>query len=383
MRGIERPAKVRWTHPFLGPLKPLEQNAAHQTFIDIAEDHHNPEEVEKILSLTDNMPLAINLMAHLVDVEGCSQILSCWEQEKTSLISEGYDKISNLDLSISLSLSSPRIKSVPHSQDLLSLLSMLPDGLSDIELLQSKFPIEDIRNCKTALIRTALAYLDEKKQLKVLVPIREYMGKTHPPRNELLKPLLKHFHELLELHNDFNGTEMNSATVGQISLNLANIQSLLQNGLQKDHPDLTDNVFSALNLNIFSRITGRGSMSLLGQLHKILPHLCDHRFEVEFITELFFSSISSSIYNPETLVAQALEHFEYFDDSDLKCRPTFYTLSMKTDFSGFKVNSMSVLHTMHTITQHTVPLFLMPWIFVTGLYCWQLDLATQKDIPKH
>jgi hypothetical protein len=174
------------------------------------------------------------------------------------VISEGYGKKSNLDVSISIPLSSPRIKAVPHAQELLSLLSMLPDGLSDVELLQSKLPIEDIRNCKATLIRTALAYLDDKKQLKALVPIREYVRKTHPPRNELIKPLFKHFHELLKLHKDFSGTEMNSATVGRISSNLANIQSLLQNGLQKDHPDLTDNVFSALYLNVFSRITGRG-----------------------------------------------------------------------------------------------------------------------------
>ncbi|KAJ7312637.1 P-loop containing nucleoside triphosphate hydrolase protein, partial [Mycena albidolilacea] len=231
MRGAERPSKVQWTRPFLLPLQPLEQVAAYQTLIDIAEDHHNPGEVDRVLSLTDNMPLAINLIAHLVDVEGCSSVLSRWEEERTSLISDGYDKRSNLDLSISLSLSSPRIKAVPHSEELLSLLSMLPDGLSDVELLHSKLPIEDIRDCRTTLIRTSLAYLDEKKQLKALVPIREYMRKTHPPKNELLKPLFKHFHELLELHMDFYGTEVISATVGQISSNLANIQSLLRNGL--------------------------------------------------------------------------------------------------------------------------------------------------------
>ncbi|KAJ7702138.1 P-loop containing nucleoside triphosphate hydrolase protein, partial [Mycena metata] len=231
MRGAERPSKVNWTRPFLLPLHPLDKNAAHQTFIDIAEDHHNAEEVDKILSLTDNMPLAINLIAHLVDVEGCSSVLSRWEAERTSVISEGYDKKSNLDVSISLSLSSPRINAVPHAQQLLSLLSMLPDGLSDVELLQSKLPIEDIWNCKTTLIRTALAFLDEKKRLKTLLPIRQYMQKTHPPRNELVKPLFKHFHELLELHKDFSGTEMNSATVGQISSNLANVKSLLRNGL--------------------------------------------------------------------------------------------------------------------------------------------------------
>jgi hypothetical protein len=160
------------------------------------------------------MPLAIVLIAHLVDVEGCSSILSRWEAERTSVISEGYDKKSNLDASISLSLSSPRIKAVPHAQELLSLLSMLPDGLSDVELLQSKLPIEDIWNCKTTLIRTALAYVDATKQLKALVPIREYMWKTRPPRNELFRSLCKHFHELLEPHKDFYGTGMNSATVG-------------------------------------------------------------------------------------------------------------------------------------------------------------------------
>ncbi|KAF8133527.1 hypothetical protein K438DRAFT_1641288 [Mycena galopus ATCC 62051] len=212
MRGAERPAKVQWSHPFLPPLQPLKHHAAQQTFIEIAEDHHNPEDIDKVLSLTDNMPLAINLIAHLVDVEGCSSVLSRWEAERTSVISEGYDKKSNLDVSISLSLSSPRIKAVPHAQELLSLLSMLPDGLSDVELIQSKLPIEDIRNCKTTLIRTALAYLDDKKQLKALVPIREYMQKTHPPGTELVKCLSKHFHELLELHNNFSGTEMNSAT---------------------------------------------------------------------------------------------------------------------------------------------------------------------------
>ncbi|KAJ7817562.1 P-loop containing nucleoside triphosphate hydrolase protein, partial [Mycena leptocephala] len=194
MRGAERPAKVAWTHPFLSPLKPLEQDAARQTFIDIADKTHNPKELDKVLSLTDNMPLAISLIAHLVDSEGCSHVLSHWEEEKTSLISDGYDRTSNVDLSISLSLSSPRLNL--HSKDLLSLLSMLPDGLSDVELVQSKFPLDNILGCKAALIHTTLVYSDEHKRLKALVPIREYMQKHQPPRDHLIRPLLKHFQEL-------------------------------------------------------------------------------------------------------------------------------------------------------------------------------------------
>jgi hypothetical protein len=163
MRGAERPAKVAWTHPFLPLLKPLQQDAARKIFIDIADSIHDSEEVDRILALTDNLPLAINLMAHLVDSEGCSNVLSRWEQEKTSLISDGYDRRSNLDLSISLSLSSSRLDSIPHSKELLSLLSILPDGLSDVELVQSRLPINNILSCKVALIHTTLAYSDEHK----------------------------------------------------------------------------------------------------------------------------------------------------------------------------------------------------------------------------
>ncbi|KAJ7744584.1 hypothetical protein B0H16DRAFT_1322090 [Mycena metata] len=189
--------KVQWTRPFLRPLPPLAQDAARKMFVDIADNRHSIEEVDQVLSLTDNMPLSISLLAHLVDVEGCSEILARWETEKTSLISEGSDRRSNLDLSISLSLSSSRITSMPHSLDLLGLLSILPDGLSDVELKQSNFPIKNILGCKSTLLRTGLGYTNDHKRLKVLMPVREYMAKVFPPKEQMVKPLLKHFQELL------------------------------------------------------------------------------------------------------------------------------------------------------------------------------------------
>ncbi|KAJ7302382.1 hypothetical protein DFH08DRAFT_619048, partial [Mycena albidolilacea] len=193
MRGAEHPAKVKWTRPFLKVLQPLDQEAARCTFVDIADSGHSLEEVDQILSLADNMPLVISLLAHLADTEGCSNVLSRWDKEKTSVISEGFDKRSNLDLSISLSLSSPRIQLLPHSQKLLSLLSMLPDGLTDADLIQSKLPLENILKCKMALKSTALAYSDEHKRLKVLMPIREYLQQHQPPQDHLVQSLFKYF----------------------------------------------------------------------------------------------------------------------------------------------------------------------------------------------
>ncbi|KAJ7187289.1 P-loop containing nucleoside triphosphate hydrolase protein, partial [Mycena filopes] len=205
MRGAERPSKVQWTRPFLLPLRPLAQDAAQKVFWDIADDGHMPDEINQVLQLTDNVPLAICLLAHLVDVEGCSTVLSRWQTEKTSVISDGHDKRSNMELSISISLSSPRITSIPDARDLLSLMGILPDGLSDAELRQAKFPLRNILGCKDALVRTALAYIDEHKRLKVLVPIREYMQKLLPATNRLIKPLLCHFQELLEVHTTHRG----------------------------------------------------------------------------------------------------------------------------------------------------------------------------------
>ncbi|KAJ7482705.1 P-loop containing nucleoside triphosphate hydrolase protein, partial [Mycena latifolia] len=227
MRGAERPAKVRWTRPFLEPLKPLSQEAARKTFVDIVDDGYTVEDIDKILLLADNMPLAIDLIAHLVDYDGFDSVIHQWETERTSLLSDGQNKGSNLELSISMSLESPRLGSVPHARDLLSLLSILPDGLADADLLQSKLPIENILACKSALLCTSLAYTDDQKRLKTLVPIREYMQKIHPPAAYIVQPLFKHFSHLLKVYSMYHGTVSSPAIVARIASNLANIRNVL------------------------------------------------------------------------------------------------------------------------------------------------------------
>ncbi|KAJ7453417.1 P-loop containing nucleoside triphosphate hydrolase protein, partial [Mycena latifolia] len=227
MRGAERPANIRWTHPFLEPLKPLALDAARQTFIDIADNGHTLGEIDRILLLVDNMPLAIDLIAHLVDCEGYASVLDRWEKERTSLLSKGHDRGSNLDLSILLSLESSRMLSMPESRELLSLLSILPDGLSDTDLVQSKPPIDNILACKTVLLATSLAYTDGQKRLKVLVPIREYIQKTHPPTARIVQPLRRYLQELLEVYETYHGTVSNPGTVARITSNFANIHNIL------------------------------------------------------------------------------------------------------------------------------------------------------------
>jgi hypothetical protein len=342
MRGAERPASIQWTRPFLAPLKPLTQDAARRAFIDVTDDGHPSEAIDKILLLADNMPLAINLMAHLVDHEGAQSVLNRWETQKTSLLSDGNDKGSNLDLSISLSLESPRLASLPQSRYLLSLLSILPDGLSDIELLQTEIPVSNILACKAALLSTSLIYIDDRGRLKTLVPIREYMQSNYPPKAYLVHPLLQHYQELLKLHMTYHGTLSNPEIVARISANSANIHSILLQGLNYNNPDLENTIYCACDFDDYSISIGHGPSPLLDQIPHILPQPKNHRLEVHFVRQIFCGRRNHFIRDVDRLVHEAMEHFIHFDDPELKC--------------GFYISSSTLSITDNTWQAHCIRL---------------------------
>ncbi|KAJ7069372.1 P-loop containing nucleoside triphosphate hydrolase protein, partial [Mycena amicta] len=192
MRGTERPAGVMWTRPFLPPLTPLSTTAAYQTFFDIVDSpgQDSAELIEQLLDATGNLPLAITLIANVAAYEGLQSAFSRWTVEQTRVISDGFDKASSLDLSIILSLSSPRM--TESALDLLGVLTLLPDGFSDADLVQSQLPLPNILMCKSTLLRTSLAYT-EHSRIKVLSPIREYISGTHPPSPGLKLSLQSYF----------------------------------------------------------------------------------------------------------------------------------------------------------------------------------------------
>ncbi|KAJ7753546.1 hypothetical protein B0H16DRAFT_1886948 [Mycena metata] len=321
MRGAEHPAKVRWTRPFLPPLKPLSDAAAQQTFLDIADDEN--EETKKLLEFTRNVPLVVDLMAHLVAYEGAPSVLARWETEKTSVLSDGYDRRSNLDASITISLLSPRFTSLPGAMDLLCFLSILPDGLSDLELLQSNLPIQDILACKAVLLRTSLAYNDDKKRLKSLVPIRQHVQHFNPVTLSLVKPLQEYFSRLLDLYRKYFGTLQTADSIKHIAQNLGNLHQILLQGLNPQNPDLTHTVSCAFSLNTFNRQTGRSLHALL-DLMQPLVQFCGPKLEVLFITEQFRVQYQSTIDDPELLVSQAKSRFQVLNDPVLESQ--FYSI---------------------------------------------------------
>ncbi|KAJ7082782.1 hypothetical protein C8R44DRAFT_904766 [Mycena epipterygia] len=335
----KRPGKVRWTRPFLQPLKSLSDDAAYQTFVAIAEDFHDNEDITKLLSLTDNLPLAVDLIAHLVDHEGCENVLARWGTEKTSLLSSGHDRRSNLDISITISLSSPRLNS--GAKDLLSLLSILPDGLSGAELLQISLPIKDVLECRSMLLRTSLAYEDDRKRLKSLVPIREHVQQFYPAPPLLIHQVEKHFHLLLDAYKKHRGLVQVGGKSNQITSNMGNLHQILLRGLHQDNPTLTDTINCVIILSSFNRVAGYGHHVLLDHIPAVISSAPDDRLQASFIIELFNSRVLHLIINPEQLLTQAICHFGNLDDLSLEYLVTAAFYHAVGEYSIYKQGNIS------------------------------------------
>ncbi|KAJ7889524.1 hypothetical protein B0H14DRAFT_2561728 [Mycena olivaceomarginata] len=308
MRGAQQPAQVRWTHPFLLPLKPISDHAAWETFMDITDNSHNSEDVTQLLSLTNNIPLAVDLMAHLVDYEGCSAILTRWETEKTSILSSGHGKSSNLDASISVSLLSPRMTASPDARELLALLAILPDGLSDVDIIRSQIPAKDILACKSVLLSTSLAYTDDAR-LKVLVPIREYMQQHYSASQPFIRSVRTRFEDLLSIMRKYHGHQLGATIHKQIASNLANMQSIFTLELYSNNPRLEDIVWSIVTLCDLRRGMGYGpSPWIVDYIAKNYSHPSNSRLEKHVLP------------NAEHLLSQAEKKLDSFDDPVVKCR---------------------------------------------------------------
>ncbi|KAJ7108366.1 hypothetical protein C8R43DRAFT_1243548 [Mycena crocata] len=311
MRGAERPNGVKWTRPFLPALEPLNDAAALEIFTDIADDDHDTSVVRDLLHLTGNMPLAVSLMANVVTYDGCDATLARWRTESTRVVSDGYDKKSSLDISIMLSFTSARM--TPEAQELLSILSLLPDGLSDVELLQSNIPISNIRAAKATLLRTSLAYVGRNGRLLALVPIREHVRGTHPPSSPLKFSLRQYFYELIELWKQFRVLPSPEVVV-QLSANLGNINAILADGLTGEDPDVIRSIESVLKFSGFCRMKSNDPSPLMPLVaEKVVRFPQDPVYGTYFI-DRFFSSRHSPIRDPDAQIALANQYFDEASD---------------------------------------------------------------------
>ncbi|KAF7365512.1 CTLH domain-containing protein [Mycena venus] len=309
MRGAERPGKVKWSRPFIAPLHPLSEFATRQTFIDIADEPGDEVEEKALAELVRHsgcLALAVTLMARVAALEGYSSALACWLMQRTALLSEGDDKRSNLDISIMASISSPRFQSVPGSMQLLALLSILPDGIHDDELLHSEILVTELSQCKSTLLRTSLAYSDTNSRLKMLSPIRECVRAIHPPDPELVRQIRAYMHFLLQLwktHRQLPSGDL----VRRLTANLGNIHDLLLLGLDDNQNATKDVIRDILILDGFSRAILKGHTELMTPLPALLESLGDSDLWLRYSASHVEGQHSTLSTDIETLVQRGLE----------------------------------------------------------------------------
>jgi hypothetical protein len=323
MRGAERPGKVKWTRPFLPVLEPISTLAARQTIVNIADEPMAHEEgaLAELLELAGNLPLAVNLMAHVASFEGYLVTLVRWRAENTALLSEGYDKRSNLDKSIVLSLTSPRIKLHPEALDLLSLLSLLPDGIRVDELMSGYVPLQKVHQSRAVLLQTSLAFMVEGR-LKALPPIRDYVRGAHPASIHLTRPLRGYFQGLLTMWESYH-TLLPSDVFPQLILNLGNIHGLLLNAVTTEGDMGSDIGFAILKLCKLSSIMLKGESPLMEHVPHIIDLSHDRGLEWWYLRHCVgVSNRSVTSADVEALANEGIQYFAQVDDYEAQGAPS-------------------------------------------------------------
>jgi tetratricopeptide (TPR) repeat protein len=218
MRGTQRPASLRWSKPLLPPLVPLSIDHMQSILLDIADAADNPV-TRKLLECIGGVPLAASLLANLLrdGVETPAGLWRRWESERTSMIETGgQDRLSNLDISIQLSIESPRMKACPSAKSVLSILALLPNGFPEDSNLRCCLgeKLTQIGHLYEqsiqALKRVALIGVEiipgvdmSQARLRLVPAIRQYCLKNLTVTEPLLSVLTTVYAQFITHYSDF------------------------------------------------------------------------------------------------------------------------------------------------------------------------------------
>ncbi|EIN05003.1 hypothetical protein PUNSTDRAFT_138186 [Punctularia strigosozonata HHB-11173 SS5] len=208
MRGDSPPAKdkVHWSPV---SLEPLSSSSAKQLFLSVNPDTTEEEhrDLDRLLEQCDGLPLAIKLLANVKGTFACSILLQQWEKRSTSLLKDEHQsptRLTSLDVSISLSLNSTMMKSVPEAMELLAVICRLPDGIKGgvQQLLDMDLGLEDVVGALAAILSAALVFRGPDGSIQVLSPIRQYVMAHHVLAKPQSEALVRYYVDLVNEHAD-------------------------------------------------------------------------------------------------------------------------------------------------------------------------------------
>jgi tetratricopeptide (TPR) repeat protein len=233
LRSGNRPGEVAWGDAV--KVGPLGVEDAKLVFLAIVGGHHASDvRLGPLLAALDGVPLAIKLMAHAAEAEpDLAGISQRWQTERTEMLKRetSDDRLINIGASLELSIKGPRMTEL--ARRLLALFGVLPDGIAhgDLEAL-----LPGSGNAAAGRLRQVALAFDEAGRLRVLAPVREHVAAHHAPAPEDLARAIDHYSGLATELGPKCGREGGAGAVSRLSVETANIESMLLRGLKRREP---------------------------------------------------------------------------------------------------------------------------------------------------
>ncbi|KAF8558473.1 hypothetical protein OG21DRAFT_1481455 [Imleria badia] len=239
LRGSERPLKSQWTRPFLLPLRPLDLQAARSTFVSISDISEKDPNLEELLQVVDNLPLAITLS---------SRARPCFSGAGNP--------------------NDPRMIQNPDSFHVLRLLALLPDGAADEQHVASiASTIRYVSRATSVLKQVALVYSRDRRHFRILGPIRALLLEHYPPNISSISTVLQYYQSLaaqcvgIEL-----GRGNSSAIVTRLSPEIGNMQAVLEYAMDFGGPeDIPRAIQASVNITDLLKFSGLGTTATLAK----------------------------------------------------------------------------------------------------------------------
>jgi hypothetical protein len=131
----------------------------------------------------------------------------------------------------------------------------------------------------------------------------------HPPKSTSKLKLREHFHQILDLWNQFKNLNV-ADILPQISKNLGNFNAILRDGLESDVPDIVRNFESILSLNQFYDRVQDTYSPLLLQLSGKMLHWRGNPIFGEYLIQLLQSSGYFPDLDLNSDIASGTQHFQ-------------------------------------------------------------------------
>lgn len=280
LRGEQRPFGPDWREAIRA--EPLDLETARSVFLAFAGERFRDDlDLDPLLLELEGLALAVVLLASQAEGEpDLATLRQRWRDQRTALLHRGpgRERQHSLEVSLQLSIDSPRM--TEEGLRLLSLLGLLPEGVAreDIAAL-----LPDSGSEAASVLRKVGLAFDQGQRLRVLAPIREYVQRSHPPREEDFDRTVDYYLALARIGEKIGG-EGGAEAADRLRAEMGNLEPMILAGLERNDP--IPAIRSALAYAEAVRFTGVGGLTLIGCARQAAQAASQAKLEADCIRKL-------------------------------------------------------------------------------------------------